>query len=115
MTKTSPRRRIKPKQDGITPGMIENSARSRHHIAIIAGTRHCSRWPQTFRARYYSLKVLFIYALYVWRELLSTLVWRIRSDSEKPSPGVILEQFGRADIAQEHLELLLPRHFLHLG
>ena len=35
--------------------------------------------------------------------------------SKKPSPGVILEQLDRADIAEQHLELLLPRHLLHLG
>ena len=28
---------------------------------------------------------------------------------------MVIKQFGRTDIAQQHLHLLVPRHFLHLG
>jgi hypothetical protein len=35
--------------------------------------------------------------------------------SQKTFFGVILEQFGRAHITQEDLDLLLPRHLLHFG
>jgi hypothetical protein len=36
-------------------------------------------------------------------------------DLTKPLPFVVVEQLGRADIAEEYLDLLVPRHFLQLG
>ena len=34
---------------------------------------------------------------------------------QKPLPRMVLEQLGGPHITEQHLDLLVPRHFLHLG
>lgn len=38
-----------------------------------------------------------------------------RRASKKTCAGMVVKEFSRADIAEQHLDFLVPRHLLHLG